>query len=267
MTNVMSKIESVILGMFFGLLPAVFCFLITGLVTAILYEPEDFGPWILWSLVPGVIIGVIFAIKLTKKAYQISNNVLAAFYVFYSVVALGMGMGVPLLNFALGIAAGVYSARRMHFAGADYQTRKKYFKKTAVFCAVVMAMMCCLITLWAIAGQMIGYDVQLPYLSFTLTLPLFSAVVLTGGAILVVLQYWLTKNAAKVTGKLENKNMFAKILTVAAVLIAAAGVLALGWMALQCYRVNKQQATQQRIKGERFDVDKATLSVNNHQSI
>ncbi|MHC4456417.1 MAG: hypothetical protein ACYS0I_04860 [Planctomycetota bacterium] len=109
MTNVMSKIESVILGMFFGLLPAVFCFLMTGLVTAILYEPEDFGPWILWSLVPGVIIGVIFAIKLTKKAYQISNKVLAAFYVFYSVVALSMGMGVPLLNFALGIAAGVYS--------------------------------------------------------------------------------------------------------------------------------------------------------------
>lgn len=198
----MSKIESLILGMFFGLLPPVFCFLMTGLITAILFEPEDFGPWILWSLVPGVIIGVIFAIKLTKKAYQISNKALAAIYVFYSVVALGIGMGVPILNFALGIAAGVYSARRMHFAAADEERRNKAFRKTAGFCAAVMVLMCCLITLWAIAGQMIGSKFETPILSFTFTVPIFTAVVLTGGAVLVLLKYWLVIAAARVMVKL-----------------------------------------------------------------
>ena len=140
----MSKIESVILGMFFGLLPPVFCFLMTGLVAAILYEPGDFGPWMLWSLVPAIIIDIIFLKRWVRRAYQINNKALATIYLFCSVVALGMGMGVPLFNFALGIAAGVYSARRMHFAGADEARRQKYFKKTAVFCSVVMAMMCCL---------------------------------------------------------------------------------------------------------------------------
>ncbi len=193
----MSKTESLILGMFLGFIPPVFCLLPTLIIIAILFEIEVFGPWMLWSLVPGIIIDVIFLRRWVRGAYQLNNKVLGVIYLFCSVVALGMCMGVPLLNFALGITAGVYAARRMHFAGADGERCNQEFKKTAVFCAVVMALMCCLITLWAIAGKMIGADIQLPYLSFTLTLPLFFAVVLTGGATLVLLQYWLTSKAAK----------------------------------------------------------------------
>ena len=116
-----------------------------------------------------------------------------------------MGMGVPLFNFALGIAAGVYSARRIHFAGVDEETGKKYFNKTAMFCAVVMALMCCLITLWAIAGQMIDYRFETPWLSFTFTVPIFFAIVFTGGAALVLLKYWLVLATARLTAILERK--------------------------------------------------------------
>ena len=197
-----SKIESLILGMFLGLVPPVFCLLTTLVITAILFEIEVFGPWMLWSLVPGIIIDIVFLKKWVSKAYQINNKALAAIYLFCSVVALGMGMGVPIFNFALGIAAGLYSARKMHFIGADEERRNQDFRKTAVFSAMVMALMCCLITLWAIAGQMIGYRFETPFLSFTFTVPIFSAVVLTGGAVLVLLQYWLTHLSAKLAFKL-----------------------------------------------------------------
>lgn len=193
----MNKFESFLLGIFFGFVPLVFCLLTTFIITAILFGKEVFGPWVLWSLVPGIIIDVIFLKKWVRRAYRVSNKVLAAVYLFCSVVALGLGMGVPIFNVALGIAGGVYSARRMHFAGADEESRKKYFRKTAVFCAVVMAMMCCLITLWAIAGEMVGYRFETPVLSFTFTVPIFSAVVLAGGTALVLLQYWLTSTSAK----------------------------------------------------------------------
>ena len=202
MAKPLSKIESVILGMFFGLLPLVFCLLTTLVITDILFGAEVFGPWFLLSLVPGIIIDCLFLKKWVRKAYQINNKALAAIYLFYSVVALGMGMGVPIFNFALGITAGVYAARRTHFAGTDEERRKQYFKKTAVFSAVVMALMCCLITLWAIAGQMIGARYETPFLSFTFTVPVFFAVVFTGGAVLVLLQYWLTSLAARVAFKL-----------------------------------------------------------------
>ena len=144
----------------------------------------------------------MFLKKWVRRAYQINNKMLAGIYLFYSVVALGLGMGVPILNFVLGIMAGVYAARRMRLTGADEQRRKQNFRKTAMFCAAVMALMCCLITLWAIAGRMIGARFETPYLSFTFTVPIFIAVVLTGGAILVLLQYWLTTIATKVTIKL-----------------------------------------------------------------
>jgi len=196
------KIESVILGIFFGFVPIVFCFLATMVTASIFLGKEALGPWVLWSLVPAIIIDAIFLKKWVRRAYHINNKVLAGIYLFYSVVALGLGMGLPVFNFVLGIMAGVYIARRMHFVGVDEESRKQGFKKTAVFTAVVMALMCCLITLWAIAGKMMGARVETPYLSFTFTVPIFFAVVLTGGAVLVLLQYWLTRIAAKVTIRL-----------------------------------------------------------------
>jgi Na+-driven multidrug efflux pump len=113
-------------------------------------------------------------------------------------------MGMPIFHFLMCIAAGIYIARKMLFTEADEQNRKRAFKKMARFCAAVMALICCLMTLWAIAGQMIGQELETPLLTFTFTVPIFLALVLTGGAILVLAQYWLTGTAAKVTFRLSQ---------------------------------------------------------------
>jgi len=196
------KIESLILGMFFGFVPIVFCFLATMVTASIFFGKEALGPWVLWSLVPGAVLDVVFLKRWVGRAYQINSKVLAGIYLFYSVVALGMGMGLPILNFVLGILAGVYIARKMHFLGSDEQSRNQAFRKTAMFCAVVMAFMCCLMTLLGIVGKVPGSKFETPLLSFTFTVPIFFAVVLTGGAVLVLLQYWLTTISAKITLKL-----------------------------------------------------------------
>ena len=197
MSKLLRIVESLILGMFFGFVPVVFCLLATMVIASILFGTKALGSWALWSFVPAVAIDAFFLKKWVKSAYQMSNRTLGAVYLYYSVIALGMGMGVPIFNFALCMAAGLYAARRMQLAGADAEVSLQYFKKTAVFCAAVMVLMCCLITLWAIAGQMIGYRVETPWLSFTFTIPIFTAAVLTGGAVLVLLQYFLTCAAAK----------------------------------------------------------------------
>ncbi len=57
------------------------------------------------------------------------------------------------------------------------------------------------------------------------------------------------------------------------VLLAAAAVFFIGWMALECYRANKKQAMQTaekvsepgRVGNEEFGVDKVWLIVNNQQ--
>ncbi len=207
-TKVMSKflriIEIAILGMFFGFLPLVICLAGTVFLTGMVFGTDVLGAWALWSLLPGVAIDIVFLKKWVRNAYKINSKILAAIYIFYSVVAIAMGMGVPIFNFALCIAAGIYIARKMHFIGADEQTRRQAFKWMAFFCAAVMALICCLITLWAIAGRMIGYRLETPLLSFIFTVPIFFAVVLTGGATLVLLQYWLTMITARLTFKLSR---------------------------------------------------------------
>jgi hypothetical protein len=202
MSKLLRIIETLLLIISFGLLPLVFCLLATLIITAVLFEIQVIEAWVLWSLMPGIIIDIIFMRRWVRNAYQMSKKVLVPIYLFYSVVALGMGMGVPIFNFALCIAAGLYIARKMHLAGVDEEIRKRNFKRMAVFCASVMVLICCLITLWAIAGQMIGYKFETPCLSFTFSVPIFFAIVLAGGAMLVLLQYWLTNITARLTFKL-----------------------------------------------------------------
>ena len=181
------------LAFYFGFVPVLFCLLVTVIIASILFGTKALGPWALWSFVPAIAFDAALMKRWIRGAYQMSGVTLCILYLFYSVVTLGMFMGLPIGSFTLGIAAGLYAARKMQLAQADEQARKQYFKKTAVFSASVMVLMCCLITLWAIAGKMIGYEID----SFTITAPVFIAIVLTGGTIAVTLQYLVTLAAAK----------------------------------------------------------------------
>ncbi len=190
-------LECIMLAMFFSFAPMFFCLLVTIIIASILFGTEDLGPWVLWSFAPAIVFDAALMKKWIKDAYQMSGVTLGILYLFYSIVTLGMFMGLPIGSFSLGIAAGLYAARKMQLDQVNEQARNRFFKKTAVFSASVMVLMCCLITLWAIAGQMIGYRMETPWLSFTFTVPIFSAIVLTGGAVAVTLQYFVTLTAAR----------------------------------------------------------------------
>ena len=191
--DLLRGIECVILAVYFGFVPMLFCLLITVIIASVLFGTEDLGPWALWLFVPAIAIDAALMKKWIKGAYQMSGVALCILYLFYSIVTLGMFMGLPIGSFTLGIAAGLYAARRMQLTQADEQIRRRYFKKTAIFSASVMALMCCLVTLWAVAGQMIGYRIE----TFTITAPIFFVIVLTGGTVAVTLQYFVTLAAAK----------------------------------------------------------------------
>ena len=191
--EILRVVECIMLAVFFGFVPVLFCLVVTVIVASVLFGTKALGAWVLWSFVPAIAFDAILMKKWIKSAYQMSGVTLGILYLFYSIVTLGMFMGLPIGSFTLGIAAGLYAARKMQLAQADEQVRKRYFKKTAVFSASVMTLMCCLITLWAIAGQMIGYRID----SFTITAPIFLAIVLTGGTVAVTLQYLVTLAAAK----------------------------------------------------------------------
>jgi hypothetical protein len=204
LTKILRFIEILAIALFFGFIPLIICLAATVLFVGMVFGTDVLGPWTLWSLLPGVAVDIVFLKKWIRNAYQINSKILAAIYIFYAVIAIGMCMGMPILHFVMCVAAGIYIARKMLFTEAEEQNRKRAFKRMAGFCAAVMALICCLMMLWAILGQMIGQELETPLLTFTFTAPIFFAVVLTGGAVLVLAQYWLTGTAAKVTFRLSR---------------------------------------------------------------
>jgi len=198
----MSKLESVILGMFFGFLPVLFCVAAAGFANVVFLEEKGIGYWALGGLCVGLIIDVMFVKSWVKRAYQMNSKILAALSIFYAIGVLGFCMGIPILEFPLGMAAGAYAARKIYHTKTGPEEFERSVKKMSIFAAAVMVIICCLMALWAIAGQMIGARFETPLVSFTFTVPVFFAVVLIGGAVLVLLQYWLTGITAKLTFKL-----------------------------------------------------------------
>jgi hypothetical protein len=111
--------------------------------------------------------------------------------------------------------AGIYTARKMYHIKAGAEECNRNIKRTCVFTALVMVLICCLLTLWAIAGQMIGYRLETPVLSFTFTVPIFFSVVFAGGTALVLLQYWVTNRTARLALRFWTKSLNSTLTEVA----------------------------------------------------
>jgi hypothetical protein len=199
----MRKIESFIIGFILGLGPILFCLIVIVLTASIAgFLTDNTGPYLaLTALLTGLTIDVIFLKTWIKNIYHFNIKIPATIYIFYSFVALAMGMGVPLFNFGVGILSGIYIARRLYYTHAEQEVCNTSIKKTALFSAKVMMAMCCLTGTWALIGGMIGYRFESPIVSFTFTIPILIGIVLSGGLFLSVLQYGLTCAAARLTVK------------------------------------------------------------------
>jgi len=200
----MRKIESFFIGCVLAPVPILFCFVTAWFASAVLLDEKVVPTVALSGAGAGIIIGIVFLKRWVRGAYRINSFALAAIYLFYSVGVLGFCMGVPILNFGVGMLAGIYTARKMHHINACEKECRHNIKKTAVFSAVVMMLMCCLTGFWALIGGMIGSRFETSILSFTFTATIIIAMVLTGGLILCALQYWLTAIAAKIVVKLSG---------------------------------------------------------------
>ena len=128
-----------------------------------------------------------------------------AVYFFYSFIAVGMGMGVPLLNGFVSIAAGIYIAIKIHTLGVPASQRKPIIQKGCFYVAIVTMALCALVGFWAIIGGLVGPRFEMPFVSFTFTIPIIILCVVTGGVIVSGIQYFLTFFSTHLTLRLLNK--------------------------------------------------------------
>lgn len=202
----MKKAEKIIIAVLIFPTPVLFCMLIAALSIFICDIKDPLAGCLgLSSIAIGVLIDIFFLIGWVKKAYEFSGIVLAFGYIFYSIIAWGMGMGVPLFNFGVGVSAGVFIALKLYDNRADEHERKQKIKKCAFFTAAVLIFVCCLSGFWAIIGGLVGSEFEIGAISFNFTVTIIIALTLAGGFVLALLQYWLTKAAAVTTLRLKNR--------------------------------------------------------------
>ncbi|MHC4706653.1 MAG: hypothetical protein ACYS8I_06150, partial [Planctomycetota bacterium] len=70
----MRKIECLILGMFFGLLPLLVCVAAAGFMNIVLLGERGIAYWALGGLCVGLIVDAIFVRNWVRKAYHMSSK-------------------------------------------------------------------------------------------------------------------------------------------------------------------------------------------------
>ena len=146
----------------------------------------------------GLVLGLMLALLVRwywkMDVFELRPGILMAIYIFYSLCMFGFFMGVPLLHPVLGLLAGAYWATRMIGSDVPPQDHPASIKRVASFTAMVMGGICCLSAFFALNSESTPSDMQgMLELPFTVTQPMIIALIIAGGAFLVVLQYWLTK--------------------------------------------------------------------------
>lgn len=89
------------------------------------------------------LVGLLIGLWLNKELvlpyqfYKVPKRILATLYLFYSIVALGFFLGVPIFNILLGMFAGNYLAVRIISYGNN-ENHKKNINQGSMFSAIII---------------------------------------------------------------------------------------------------------------------------------
>ncbi len=189
----MRKIEIATIGVLFGAVPIIICFL-AGWWISIPLVPES---WIflcaLTGFLVGVLVDVLFLKTWVRHAYSMKPIVWMMIYLFYSIGMFGFFMGVPVFNVALALPAGFFIGGWLVHSGADSTRMKKVARHCAIFTTSVLALICIASAAIALASSSTASDLQKMFgLSVQVTPAMIIGIILGGGIFILILQWWLT---------------------------------------------------------------------------
>jgi len=189
----MRTIENAAIGIVFGAVPVIACFL-AGWWGSIPLVPESrIWQCALAGLLVGILVDVVFLKGWVRRAYSMKPWVWKAVYLFYSVGMFGFFMGVPVFNVILALPAGVFVGRWLAHSGADSTHMRKAARRVAVFTASVLGLVCIASGSIALASRSTASDLQgMLGLQFQVTPVMIVGIIVGGGTMILALDWWLT---------------------------------------------------------------------------
>jgi hypothetical protein len=196
----MRKLETVVIGLIFGAIPV-----ITGALAGwwliIPFVPESLiFAGMLAGLLVGVLIDVAFLKSWIRQAYSTSPIVWGGVYLFYSVGLFGFFMGVPVFNVGLALPAGFFVGAYLAHQGAQPPQVKRMARRSSMVTTGILALVCSASAAVALIDPYTADNLEgMLGLSFPVTTPMIVGIILIGGSLLLVLQWWLTQKSVELT--------------------------------------------------------------------
>jgi hypothetical protein len=189
----MRKIERATIGVLFGAVPILACFL-AGWWISIPLVPESWIPLCaLAGVFVGIFVDVLFLERWVRRAYSMKPLVWMIMYLFYSIGMFGFFMGFPVFNVVLALPAGFFVGGWLVHSGADSARMKKTARRAAAFTTSVFGLVCFASGTIALADPYTGSDLQgMLSLPFQVTHGMIICIILGGGIPILFLQWWLT---------------------------------------------------------------------------
>jgi hypothetical protein len=154
----------------------------------------------------GVILDILFVRKWAHGFYFFKTTFLISIYLFWSVIAVSLFMGLPFLNLALGAFAGLYIGRRHYQMAADSDDFDRAARNTGLFTALVTGMEALLIGLLALREEFVAEILgSLAGLSRSAARGPGGIAMMTGLTIILMgIQFWCTRRTAMFAFKLSR---------------------------------------------------------------
>ncbi len=186
--------ERLFLLLLIGLLPVVVLFLLGWWGSLAITSEENVKFFALGGLMLGLLIDILYLRRWLRKAYSLPLGWFVVFYLFYSVCMFGFLMGLPLLNLFMGLIGGYYVGLCLRYAKKDKAAVEPAAKRTALFAAGVMALVCLASWMIAYLEPTIAANVQgMLKLDQALSRERILTYSAFGGLGLVVIEYFITR--------------------------------------------------------------------------
>ena len=196
--SLLAGVERLYLQVMIGIVPPVF-FLLAGWWGSLYFVPEEAVKFFaLGGLLLGLFLDILRMRRWLRKAYTLPVGWFVVIYLFYSAGLFGFFMGVPVFNALLGIMGGYYVGICLRFAQKDQAEVEIAARRTALFAAAVLAVVCA--ASWTIAYLDPSTAANINGM-FQLTRPISRENILLlsafAGTGLVALEYFVTRATVK----------------------------------------------------------------------
>jgi len=148
----------------------------------------------------GILLDIIFLNKLVDRAYRLNLWIWLGLFIFYGIGLFGFFMGVPIFLLGLAPPAGFFSVARFASLHGDEGSWRTEVKRIQLITTGVVLLGCIASAVIALQDPYTAANLEgLLRLNFAVTQGMIVALILTGGAGLLALFWWLTRWTASLT--------------------------------------------------------------------